>query len=75
MNGTAVANALVAAGVFNAHLADLTGRRRQRNFTLLPTTSTAIVLNGTAAAANGVCAQERCGRRSGSAYYAAHWYA
>ncbi|MFZ2358812.1 MAG: LamG-like jellyroll fold domain-containing protein, partial [Anaerolineae bacterium] len=54
INGTAVADALVAAGSFNATLpAQLGGATQSRNFTLLPTASAAIVLNGVAAMANG----------------------
>ncbi|MFN8333457.1 MAG: LamG-like jellyroll fold domain-containing protein, partial [Saprospiraceae bacterium] len=54
LNGTAVENSLVAAGVFTSSLpAQLGGASQTSNFTLLPSTSKDIVLNGTAGAANG----------------------
>lgn len=53
-NGTAVANALVASGSFSSTLpAQLGGAAQSSTFTLLPNSSKNIVLNGTAAAANG----------------------
>ena len=55
INGTAVENALLAAGVFSATLpAPLGSATQTRNFTLLPSSTVSIVQNGTAAAANGV---------------------
>jgi len=54
LNGTAPANALIAAGIFSATLpSQLGGATQTRNFTLLPSTQSNIVLNGQAAAANG----------------------
>ena len=53
-NGTAVENALVASGRFTSTLpGQLGGATQSSNFTLLPAASKEIVLNGTAAAANG----------------------
>jgi hypothetical protein len=50
-NGMAVENALMASGVFSAVLpAELGGAIQSRSFTLLPTTRSEIVLNGTAGA-------------------------
>ncbi len=55
INGTAVENALLAAGVFSATLpAPLGSATQTRSFTLLPSSTVSIVQNGTAAAANGV---------------------
>ena len=53
INGTDVANSLVAAGLFSASLpTELGGATQQKNFTLLADTSANIVLNGVAATGN-----------------------
>ncbi len=55
VNGTAVESNLLATGLFAAALpAQLGGASQSQNFALLPAASRTIVLNGTAAAANGV---------------------
>ncbi len=54
LNGTAPANALIATGVFSTTLpSQLGGATQTRNFTLLPSTQSNIVLQGQAAATNG----------------------
>ncbi len=54
VNGTAIENELIAAGTFSATLpSQLGGATGTKNFTLLPSTSANIVLNGVAASANG----------------------
>ncbi|MEZ4640161.1 MAG: LamG-like jellyroll fold domain-containing protein [Caldilineaceae bacterium] len=54
INGTAAEDALLAAGTFTSSLpSQLGGAAQTRNFNLLPTTQSNIVLTGQAAAANG----------------------
>ena len=55
INGTAAENSLLSSGRFTATLpSQLGGASQSSAFTLLPTTSKSIVLQGTAADANGV---------------------